>query len=374
MRTTAVLLAVLLLLSAAPGPVRAGQGTCTITNLITIDDLDLPFPIPIANGVAMPIEFDEAAGTFSMARDVWSAQFGPGGAPFLVGFGSIQGFIVMSAGNVQGTIDTAGNVTLPGFPMAFATDACMPRSPDYPIAPDLASQTQFTANLGRVFRLHGDPLDFNTGKLHLVGEDLIPAACLAPSGLLVGLDLTCTLTPIPDRTKLPQAPVIRKIAGKARIGNPLPAAPPAKPDKGDLLALTTELVNWKAPIDAVGEDVYVRLAPLGDGPDFVMLRVPAGKFQPKGKKVVVRDADGTAIEVVTGHKKTDTVSAAFGGTITFVTGKKTTNVKLSILGLDLGALTAGGTVTVAVGPRSATAPLTVRGSGKNRKLRNLPPR
>jgi hypothetical protein len=368
MRTRVVLPAVLLLVSVATGTARAVQGTCTITKLVSINDLHLPFRVPIANGVAMPVEFDEAAGTFAMSRDAWSAQFGAPGAPFPVGFGDIQGFIVMSAGNVAGTIDAAGNVTLTDFAIAFATDACPPRSPDYPITLDLMSGTQFLTNIGQVSRLHGDPLDFTTGTLRLAGEGLIPDACLAPFAILSGLDLTCTLAPIPDRAKLPPAPKLAKTAGKARIGGALPTEPPKKPDKGDVLGLKTQLVDWKAPIDFVGQDVYVRLAMASDDTTVVVLRVPAGKFQAKGKKVVVRDTDGTAIEVATGHKKNDTVSAAFGGTMVMVSGRKSATAKLSLLGLDLGALSGPATLTVAVGSRSASADVMVRGSGKSRKI------
>jgi len=366
MRTRSVWLAALLLIGASTRTARAVQGTCTITKLVSINDLDLPFAVPIAEGLAMPVEFDEASGTFAMKRDAWSAQF-PSGAAFLVGFGSVQGFIVMSAGEVPGTIDAGGNVTLPHFAMAFATDFCPPRSPDYPMTPDVMTGTQFRTNIGRVFRLHGDPLDFATGGVRLVGEDVIPGACGAPSGILSGVDLTCTLAPIPDRTKLPPAPRLSRTGGKTRIGDPLPAAPPNKPDKGDILAVKTQLADWKAPIDFVGQDVYVRLAG-ADEADVVLLRVPAGKFQAKGKKFVVRDVDGTAIEVAIGHKKSAAVSAAFGGTITVVSGKKGATVKLSIVGLDLGGLSGPATLTLAVGPRSATDDVIVQGSGGSRKI------
>jgi hypothetical protein len=366
MRRSALLLS-LILVAASGARAHAASGTCTITNLVSINDLNLPFDVPNANGVAMPVEFDEASGTFSMSRDVWASQFGATGVAFLVGFGSVQGYIVMSAGTFAGTIDAAGNVTLPGFPMAFATDFCPPRSPDYPMAPDLATATQFVTNAGRVFRLHGDPLDFATGTLHLVGEDTIPAACGAPGAILTGVDLTCTLAPVPDRTKLPPAPALAKVSGKARIGAPLPATPPARPDKGDVLTLRAQLADWTAPVDFAGQDVYVRLGS-GDT-DVVLLRVPAGRFQAKGKKVSVHDADGTAIVVAAGHKKTDAVSAAFGGTITVTSGRKRATAKLSVLGLDLGTLSGPATLTLAVGPRSASADVTVRGSGKSRKFR-----
>ena len=35
------------------------------------------FPVPVANGVQMPVEFDEASGTFSMSGAAWAARFDP---------------------------------------------------------------------------------------------------------------------------------------------------------------------------------------------------------------------------------------------------------------------------------------------------------
>ena len=80
-------LALALALPLFAGPARASDGTCTITSAISTNNLDLPFPIPVADGLAMPVELDAPSGTFSMQRDAWSAQFGPGGAQFETGFG-----------------------------------------------------------------------------------------------------------------------------------------------------------------------------------------------------------------------------------------------------------------------------------------------
>ena len=111
MRYVPLALALALVLLA--GPARASEGTCTVTSAISSNNLNLPFPIPVANGLVMPVEFDAASGTFSMKRDARSAQFGSGGAQFDTGFGP-SGFLIMSPGTVTGTIDAAGNVTLPG--------------------------------------------------------------------------------------------------------------------------------------------------------------------------------------------------------------------------------------------------------------------
>jgi len=363
MRYAPLALALALVLLA--GPARASEGTCTVTSAISSNNLNLPFPIPVANGLVMPVEFDASSGAFSMKRDAWSTQFGSGGAQFDTGFGP-SGFLIMSPGTVTGTIDAAGNVTLPGFAMAFATDFCPPRSPDYPILPDLATGRQFRFVTGQVFPLEGVALDFTTGTLTLEGQDVIPGACGAPGALLSGLRLTCTLAPIPDRTQLPPPPTLASLGGKAKIGKPLPSAPPKKPDKGDVLTLKTRLAGWPTSPDLASEDVYARLAD-GNG-DLALLRIPAGKFRTKGKRSQVRDKDGSAIQVVTGHKESDAVSAGFGGMITLVTGKSGTALKLRVQGLDLGRLSGSASVTIAVGPHSATAAVSVAGSGKSRRL------
>ena len=231
MRRAPLALALAIVLFA--GPARGTQGTCTVTSSITTTNLNLSFPMPVVNGLVMPVEFDGAGGTFSMQRDTWSAQFGPGGAKFAIPFGSdVNGFIIMSPGTVSGTIDAAGNVTLPGFAMVFATDFCRPRSPDYPIVPNLATGLQFRFVTGQAFPIEGVALDFTTGTLTLEGQDVIPDACGAPGALLAGLRLTCTLAPIPERTELPPPPALTKLGGKAKIGKPLPSPPRRSPPRG----------------------------------------------------------------------------------------------------------------------------------------------
>jgi len=232
--------------------------------------------------------------------------------------------------------------------------------------PDLATGRQFRFVTGQVFPIEGIALDFTTGTLTLEGQAVIPDACGAPGALLSGLRLTCTLAPIPDRTQLPPPPTLASLGGKAKIGKTLPSAPPKKPDKGDVLTLKTRLAGWPTPPDLASEDVYARLAD-GNG-DLALLRIPAGKFRTKGKRSQVRDKDGSAIQVVTGHKESDAVSAGFGGMITLVTGKGGTALKLRVQGLDLGRLSGSASVTIAVGPHSATAAVTVQGSGKSRRL------
>src|SRR5437667_433259 len=58
-----------------------------------------------------------------------------------------------------------------------------------------------------------------------------------------------------------------------------------------------------------------------------LLRIPAGKFATKGKRSRVRDKDGSAIQVITGHKESGAVSAGFGGMIALVIDKGGTALK-----------------------------------------------
>lgn len=361
MRTTA--LGVMLLGVAAAPVAYATMGTCTITRIISTTNLGLSFPtITAATGLAMPVEFDAAAGTFSMSRDAWANQFGPAGAVFATGFGP-NGFLIMPPGAVTGTIDAAGNITLPNFASAFATDFCPPRSPDYPISPDLTTGLQFGFVSGAVSPQRGVPIEFTTGQVTLEGLDLIPDACGAGAAILSGFRVICVLSPIPDQAALPPAPSLA-LRGGIKIGKPLPATPPPRPDKGDILTLGGLLADWPRGVDPA-EDLYVRSG------DLLLLRVPAGRLQPLagGTKLKVVDTDGTAITVLTGRKKNATVESAPGGTIQFKRARAGWKLKLRVQGLDLAALTPAGEMTIASGPYSGTDDVTVAGSGRRRKIR-----
>jgi hypothetical protein len=366
MKRTRLGLSVLLLLVFLHAPARATDGTCIVPRAISSNNLNLPFNITSAVGLAMPVSFDEAAGTFSMSRDVWSTNYGAGGASFNT-VGGVLGFLIMNAGTTTGTIDAGGNIILPDFPIAFATDFCKPRSPDYPLSPALSTGTQFLEVTGQTFAVTGVALNFSTGSLTIEGQDVIPSACGAPGALLSGVRLTCTLTPIPNQAALPPAAPLAATTGKAAVGKPLPTEPANKPAKAGVLTLKTKLEGWPSPLDVAGNDVHVSVA-VGDE-TVVLLHVPAGKFITKGKKSTVKDKDGTSIVVVMGHASNDTVSAAFGGVITFVSGRRGVTLKLKVLGLDLTGLTGATTVTVAVGSRSATAGVTTNGTGKVRKVK-----
>ena len=379
MRTISLALGTLVALTTGPA-IAATSGTCTITSVAASiagggpGSLLLP-PVTSATGLAMPVTFDETTGAFSMSRDAWASTFGSGGAEEPTGFGSGSDyFLIMAPGTITGTLDSGGNVVLPGFGFTFATDVCQPPNNSYPLLADLDSGLQFlTLGLTPV-EAHGTALDFATGSVTLMGADVIPAPCLT-SPLVSAMTLICTLSPIPDKTKLPPPPALTKLTGLAKIGKPLPPTQPSTPDKGDVMRLGGKLAPGAAKLDFT-VDVFIRIAD-ASGNDLVLVEVPAGKLTPKGKgfQVVDRppgkngtDPDGIVIQVLVGQKANGTVTSATAGTIRFTVSKKGIQIKGLLQGLDLSALSKSGTATVAVGPYAMTAPFTVHGAGKSRRI------
>ena len=368
MRRITLALAALVLAGTSAGPAGATTGTCTVTSLrAPVANFGLTFTLQNVVGLAMPVEFDDTAGTFSMSRDAFATQFGATGAVFPTGFGP-QGWIVMNPGTSSGTIDGGGNVVLRHFTLGFATDFCPPRSPDYPIVPDLSTMTQFRVANNAAFPRTGTPLD-GTATLTLDGVDLIPDACGAGGPTLSGIRMTCQLSPAPNLAGLKPAPALEKLAGTAKIGPELPTAASTKPVKGDTLALKGNLTNWSG-FNLATDDLFIRIQ-IGSGEqaeDVAVVRVPAGKFSTKGKASKVVDKDGTVIQLMTGRKKNDAVDAATGGSIVLTSGKKGIKAKVSVLGLDLAKLTGSAELIFAIGPYSSTVAVTASGSGKSRKL------
>jgi hypothetical protein len=351
----------------------ATSGTCTVTGAAPHvraggpGNLDLPSVNLPPGGVPLAVEFDEATGAFSLSRDAWFAVFGPNGAQGPTGFGP-NDFLIMAPGTVNGTIDAAGNITLPGFEFTFGTDFCPPPDNVYPITSNLDSGLQFVTIGPTPVELQGTALDFSTGGVTLFGGALLLTACGAPGGLVTGMSLTCTLNPIPDQSKLPPAPAVTKLGGLVKIGKPLPSTPPAKPDKGDILTLTGALSPGAAKLDATVA-VFIEIAD-ANATNLVVLEVPAGKLVQKGKTLQVTDTDGSAIMVLTGQKSSGAVSSATGGSIRFTQAKKKSlKLHARIQGLDLAGLKGSATATVALGPYALTHALTVKGTGNTRHLR-----
>src|SRR5439155_379013 len=170
-------LGALLVAAAFPALATATTGTCTITSVSAHilaggpGNLDLP-PITVAAGVAMPVEFDEASGSFSLSRDVWASMFGSVGAGGPTGFGP-NNFLIMAPGTVSGTIVGVGKIG-------------MPLPTEQPTKPD----TGDALTLNAVLAPGGAKLDFTSPVFVRVvdgsGADLtfveVPAGKLTPKG------------------------------------------------------------------------------------------------------------------------------------------------------------------------------------------------
>jgi hypothetical protein len=382
MGRTAWTLAAALVAAASSTALASTSGTCTITDVAPGVAAGGPGPqklLPIAEavGVAMPVTFDEATGAFSMSQDVWASMFGSAGATSDTGFGGhATEILIMPPGTVTGTIDAAGNITLPSFPFTFGTDYCPAPNNRYPVVANLDSAPQFLTLGPAVTELHGAALDFATGLVTLVGGGKILGTC-ATGPIITFLTLTCRMNPVPDKAKLPPAPALLKLQGSAAIGKPLPATPPSKPDKGDVLTLDTTVVPGVAGKLDFTANTFIRLAD-PTGTDLVVVEAPAGTLSAKGKSFQVldrppgkngTDPDGAVIQVLMGQKATGTVTAATAGLIRFTPGKKGVKLKATLQGLDLSTLTGSGELAVAVGPYTATAPFTVTGKGRHLRLR-----
>jgi hypothetical protein len=351
---------------------HATSGTCTVTRMSNVvASYGLTFRIDTTGIPPFPVEFDEAAGTFSMSRDAFATAF-PTGVPFTT-VGSVLGFIVMDPGTVTGTIDRAGNIVLPNFANHFSTDFCLPR-PDYPTSPSLATTRQDYVLQASPYSSQGVPVNPTTGEVTLEGFDVIPAACGAGGPTLNGLHMVCVLSPIPDLSKAPVGPSLEKTRGRAVIGKPLPATPPAKPDKGDVLTLKAKLNQGPGSFDPTSGDTYFELRGATD--DVVVVRIPAGKFVKKGKgfratdkPAKASDPDGEVFDVQKGQKVNGTVKAATGGTLTLTPGKKGSSLAVSLQGLDLSPLAGTARVLFLANHYEASADVTVRGGGRKRTLK-----
>jgi hypothetical protein len=386
-----------ILAAVVPGAAQAVSGTCRISSFLnTNPNLGLDFPVPVANGLEMPIEFDEGAGTFSMQRDAWAARFGTAaGGPYscsvtrtqpcsrldpdltveecsppacptcqpptsddaeVCAAGAqfstvgIRSYLLMTPGTVTGTIDRAGHVTLAGFEQSFMTEFEKPLRPitDRPTVSTGIRQT----SLGpETYVSEGVALDFATGDVTIAGNDLLFGAPGSGGTNVNGLRMTCRLNPIPVPANLPAAPAL-KAAGKV---------------KGETLTLAGKLTPGKTALTLDGtQDLFVRLA--AGGETRVLVFVPSGKFSLRGRKLTATEppgteGNGTNVKALAGRKGSGESKAPVGGKVTVTAGKKFAKLALKVEGLDLSGFTGAGTaVTVVVGTQNATDAVAVSGS------------
>jgi hypothetical protein len=379
MRTTTLALFALL---ACATTSLATTGTCTITGMAQtgVGESDFGFPIPVAAGVVMPVEFDEASGTFSMSRDGWYAQFGDTGATFVtVG---VDSFLRMKPGTDVGTIEGDGTVAFPSFEVFFATSFSGP-TPPYP---DLAvKELTFTTGIspGHIPGLSGTKrgarLDFGTGSLTLSGIGIIEGAPGTSGPLLSGLEMTCTLAPIPSATSLPVAPVFAKLKGKSKTGS-----------NGDAFSLKGVIGDSPVPLPlATAKNLILDILPAGSTTPVLSVRIAT--LAQSGKKLVAsRDdtcklkrgatqgtckRDGTTVCTAPGDcAENDVVEILAGGKqdagvtakIAVAEKSKGTNVQVVLGGLDLSALSGAVTVELWAQGRAATKDATVSGTTKKK--------
>ena len=346
--STRALLAVVLGLGLGLAGVRvAAAGTCTISDLeVIVPSLDLAGTPPVA-GLALPATVDEATGAFSLdLTDFPNSHFE------IV----VDNQLDFEPKVYTGTIDAAGNVFLPAVQMNLIT--VFGGGATVTVTPDVTTGIETVKVTGTDYATQGRALDFSTGTLTLEGEAFLVGPPGSPGDLATGLHLVCTLSPIPDATKLPKGPVLTHASGKAKF-----AKPGGTGVVGDTLTkLALVFAPGAATVDP-GQGVFIQL---GDGAGTNSLVVQA-KAPLKGKKaaLVDKDVNGSTIGVVTGRRTNGTDAAPLSGKLSIKQTKKALVITLREGGLDFSALAAGpAVVTVQVGGVAASLPVTVQKTAK----------
>lgn len=350
---TAVLLGAAL---AAPGPVDAAPGTCTVTAMSVAGEF--PFVIP-ATDFVFPIDVDEASGAFTIERQAWLDAFGPDGLEFGTTGGTTTA-LKMGASAVAGTIDAGGNVTVPGFDSTFVVSA----GGGVELASTVSLSTGFQAAdiAGSPFVVEGAILDFATGQLVLTGVRLLPDPPLLGRATVSGLRIECTVAPIPNAANLPAAPLVKRAAGRAKVDATFEDG-----DKGDILTVKMKASQGAAPLVLDGStDLFVQLTVGGE--TVALVRVaPANQTIKGGKKLQVKDKDGSLIDVASGRKSDASQRSATGGKIVLKSTKKNVILSAKVQGLDLAAVpNAAVAVTLAVGGQTFRGTATANAKGKFR--------
>jgi hypothetical protein len=330
----------------------AHAATCTVEapGLRSVNHIgsvgDLGSPVPSADGYGLTVDVDEAAGTFVVRRETIPVfDFNSPGGPVE---------LTMAGAPVAGRIDATGHVRLDPWDInASFSGILLPQTPSFTTG--LKSNRQFEEEFPSI----GTPLDFATGVLTLDGNSKIASAPIISEPVATNFKITCRLSPIPNPAALPAGASLAKPRGTAKVTG---AA------EGDSLVLTAKLVPPAEGLDVAGRDVVVQI---GAAPESALLIAVAHAdvLGTKGKKHLVKDTDGSDLRVVAGGKGTDDAPVPTSGSLTLTPGKKGIAVKLALKGLDLATLTGTQQVTVAVGDVSASASVTVAGSGKKRKLK-----
>ena len=353
MRTRSIV-AMTLLSILAPATGRAA--TCTVTDArVIVRSYDLDGDVPVG-GLALPVTVSEGTGGFSLDLTGF-----PDTTFTIVGVASELDFPAVS---FAGTIDSAGNVAIPGVPVNLVTHFTPETATPIDVIATLSTGIATETVTGTDYATEGTPLDFTTGALALEGQGTVLSAPGTPGAITAGVRLVCPLAPIPNAASLPKGPTLAGATGKGKLGKT-----GATPPTGDTLTLTARLTPGAQAIDPSQADVFVRLRNAA-GTDVLLARVKAGDLIHKGKKFVVADTDGTKLRLVKGRATSGEVAATVSGRLVLATAGKAMNLTLLVHGVDLTNATAGaGSVTVAVGTQSATDAVTVRKAGKKVAIR-----
>src|SRR5262245_9101894 len=349
MRTLAFVLA----LSALWLPASASAITCTASDVrVLVRNYNLVAPVPTLVGTVFPVEIAGTSGTFHLNLS------GAPEASFEI-IAGVQASLRLS-GEYNGTIDGAGNVSLPDVAVDFTVVLSTPMlvegtaSMSTGIGGETVSEKDFV--------VEGSGLDFATGSLRIAGQRLILDAPLS-GGLpvLAGLSITCQLDQIPAPASLPVGPTLTGVKAKGRFGKSKSADEVA----GDTLSVKALLRPVGAPPDPGAADVFVRITSPAAAEDFMLTRSRPGALVTKGKTHQAVDTDGTTLHLLEGQKRAGAAGAAESGKLTITTRKKGFAVQFTQGGLDLCGFPAGAVLTIQIGSTAASAPITVHPRGKH---------
>lgn len=350
-----ILALVAALLIAAP--VHAVVGTCSITKLDVVGS----FLFPIPAGAGSSVGTDVTGGTFAIDRTPFDQQFpSPGVSYFTV---AVTSYLMLDTGVATGTIDANGNVVIPDFTMTFGTEfGTEPGDPpnQFPLVVQMNSGLQAPVLSGRPLLLEGSPVDPTTGAMRILGANILNFQLTNLTGPGIG----CTLSPVPDLSSAPAAPLLKVVKGKGVTG-------PDAAANDDELTLTAKLQHGATPPSLDGsQDVILRLRK-ADGKFITALLVQKGRFTVKGKKATAKDAgDGATIEMITPFDLLDQAPVpATGGTLTMKRGKKVSTLVWKVQGLGLDELMGPVNVAIAVGTQTAYADVTVTAGKKGPKFK-----
>ena len=347
------------LMLAAPGA-HATPGTCTVTRL------DVAGTFPFSNiggvGLAIPVDIDAATGRFTLDRTAFTTQYPSPGLKFQTGFGPF-GWLDWDSGPVEGTIDANGQIVLPNFGMRFWTDfgnAGVPSVAGSMPQATLTNVIQAQNASDRYWLFFGTPVAAD-GLVHLEGTGFINFQL----PLQTGTGLTCRLSPVPTLTDLPKAPTLASMKGKVKPGTDPNAA-------DDTITLKAVLVGGAAALEVDGSQNVVLRFKAGSGLPLNLL-VPGGSLQAKGKKLSVKDTDGSVFRAISDRPSTNeeqppAPAATTGGSLTIKKAKKRMTLALTVSGVEASQLTGSVDATLAVGTQAGTRTLTFVASKKGPKF------